>query len=261
MVGSRKVFFTYERCQHCGLLYCPHYPSDGKLQELYSSVGENLSAVPLSAREKTQAGYAAEILKRSLPDGDYLEIGPDIGLLAKCIGPAITSGKMIFIEPNHSVHTALAKNAHGEFEIKNDLDAVSSLTNHSLALAVGVHVLDHLRDPRLTVEQLVAKLRPGGVLSVVVHDEQSLLARVCGKALPIYCVYHPQLFSQRSLGALLRSCGLSDVTISKTTNHYPLDYLCQQSLAMLGIRFGTGWSRDGTIGVKLGNIQATAVRR
>src|SRR5687768_17545740 len=81
--SAQRVFFTYHRCPSCGLLFCPVYYSPGQLQHLYGHQDENMFEVPMSARMRTQARYAKLASPASLPDGDFLELGSDIGLFAQ----------------------------------------------------------------------------------------------------------------------------------------------------------------------------------
>ena len=77
---QEKVFFTYDRCGACGLLYAPVFFDQTQLGELYSAMAPNMDAVPTDAIEATQRVYFEEATAGLTVSGNFLEIGPDVGL-------------------------------------------------------------------------------------------------------------------------------------------------------------------------------------
>src|SRR5215510_6424801 len=80
---SRRVFFSYHRCGVCSGIYCPVYFTPFQLDHLYGHQRENMAEVPLSAREATQRRYFELLRPHATLPGDYLELGPDIGLFTR----------------------------------------------------------------------------------------------------------------------------------------------------------------------------------
>jgi hypothetical protein len=76
---QEKVFFTYDRCGACGLLYAPMFFDQAQLGELYSAMAPNMDAVPTDAIEATQRVYFEEATAGLTVSGNFLEIGPDVG--------------------------------------------------------------------------------------------------------------------------------------------------------------------------------------
>ena len=62
-IGIRRdqIFFSYYRCGHCSLLYCPFYFSETQLNILYSKMPDNTMGESRGTAKKTQKGYAREI--------------------------------------------------------------------------------------------------------------------------------------------------------------------------------------------------------
>jgi hypothetical protein len=262
-IFTAKGYFTYRRCADCGLLYAPVYPTDFQLGELYGSMSPNMSELPLGAMRSTQEGYLRTALAHKPPrQGAVIEIGPDQGILASQIGPPHSLGpsEFWFIEPNTAVHGPLRNSvAPVHAHILTDLNDFSPIPSATASLAFMVHVLDHLTNPIHHLRELHRCLTDGGILSIVVHNERSLLAKCFGANHPIYCPYHPQLFNPATLSRIVSLAGFQVLSVKTTTNHYPLTYLLKNALFRL-----TGkaphvqelpWLQ---LPVPLGNIQITA---
>ena len=73
----------YARCRNCKLLFAPRFFSLAQLAELYADLAPNMEDVPGPALKSTQAGYWRAAIRRDLPKGGYLEVGPDIGYIVR----------------------------------------------------------------------------------------------------------------------------------------------------------------------------------
>ena len=258
---KEKRIFSYHRCRSCGLLYAPSYFSLSQLRELYSNMADNTAGVAQSAIDKTQSGYARRLAGHlRQPGGDLLEIGPDIGLFTR---HAIRLGgfsKCWLFEPNVAVHARLAENAvPTACEISTELTNLESVPDGRISAAAMIHVLDHLSDPIDLLRQVRRKLKPGGVLAVVVHDERSPLPRVLGGRCPIYCLQHPHLFNRRTLNRILSDCGFDEIVIRSSVNYFPVFYLAEHAMFAAGLgRPHLPRADRLQIPVKLGNMIAVA---
>jgi len=257
---KEKLFFTYGRCSTCGLLYAPTFFTHPQLIHLYSAMAPNMDVVPDAALEATQRGYWSAARDGAL-DGDYLEIGPDVGFLVRLAAAQGDFGHFWLVEPNRLVHAQLSAAAGGKpHTIISDMDDLSPVPDNSVGLALMVHVLDHLLDPRVALEQLRAKLKPGGRLVIVTHNEASLLRSLMRKRWPPFCLQHPQLFNPRSIAALLNHAGLRTMSVARSMNYFPIEFMIRQAAYTVGINVDRVPLPKTAIGLKLGNMITIAAR-
>jgi SAM-dependent methyltransferase len=259
---AARVFFTYFECATCSARFCRTYYRQSQLDELYGRQAENMVAVPLSARKRTQDDYVHLLRRHSRMAGNFLEIGPDIGLFASSVAQVGSFDHFWLYEPNRDVHESLADNFRGlSHTISAGVFRASDVPAQSVSTAVLIHVLDHLLEPAKFLREIRASLEPGGVVFIVTHDCASLLARVLGRRWPPYALQHPQLFSRRSITALLQASGFDVIESIKTTNYFPLPYLIRAALTVFGLpsRFLPAGAAP-LIAIKLGNI-ATVARK
>ena len=79
------------------------------------------------------------------------------------------------------------------------------------------------------LEKAYKLLRPGGVIYVIVHNEQAFQARLFGKRSPIYDVEHIYLFNSSTLPMICRKAGFEPVRTFNVANTYPLEYWLRMS--------------------------------
>ena len=218
--------------------------------------------MPRLAREATQKAYF-EILRRHAPlEGEYLEIGPDIGLFAGICADHGCFTRFHLFEPNREVHPAMAARLAGhDVNISAAPYHAGLLPKAGISTAILVHVLDHLVDPADLLASIHDDLAPRGIVMIVTHDQSSLLARLLGRRWPPFAMAHPQLFSPPSIRRLLERCGFTVVASRKTVNYFPLTYLVRSAFTVLGLeRLAPRFDHPFTVTIRLGNI-ATIARR
>lgn len=259
---SRRVFFTYHRCATCRGLYCPIYLTPAQLDLLYGHQPENRADVPRAAREATLREYLKILRRHTALDGDYLELGPDIGLFARLCADAGRLERLHLFEPNRNVHAVMADRLAGRsIRISSAACTDDPPADGSVSTAVAIHVLDHVIDPAAVLRSLYSALKPGGTLFVATHDEASLLARALGRRWPPYTLQHPQLFTPESTATLLARCGFSVVESRKTPNYFPVTHLVRSLFTVFGMdRFAPTYDHPFMIRVPLGNIVTVARR-
>lgn len=258
---KEKVFFTYARCSDCGLLYCPTYFEPEQLSQLYANMAPNMELVPSASLIATQLGYWKSVANAVVADGDYLEIGPDIGYI---VGHAAASGQFRHFwlcEPNIAVHDTLARAAGGKpHTISGEMEDLSAIPDRSVSLAVMIHVLDHLLDPLATLRSIQAKLKPGGLLLIVTHNEKSLLRRAMSTRWPPFCLQHPEIYNPDSISRLVKEAGFSKVNVARSANHFPLDFMVRQAAYGIGLSLAKLPLPKVSLGLKLGNILTIATQ-
>jgi 2-polyprenyl-3-methyl-5-hydroxy-6-metoxy-1,4-benzoquinol methylase len=260
-IFNRKIFFTYLKCDNCKLTYCQQYFDNEELQNLYQNMKENMSEVGEIERNYTQQGYKNNLNKLKIVDGDYLEIGPDIGLFAKIIKES--SFKINFyhlFEPNKKIKKHLEKNIEGaEFKIYGSMTDFTKIKDNSISLAVAIHVMDHLIAPKKVLDDIFPKIKKGGLLLIVTHDKASILAKILRNKWPPYCLQHPQLYDCFTTKTLLSSVGFKVALHEKSKNYFTIGYLGKHLLNIFGIKINLG-ILNWVIGLKLGNIITIAIK-
>lgn len=256
-----KSFFTYRRCGSCGLLYCPTYFAPEALAALYADLAPNMDMVPPDMIADTQRGYFERAADAGLTPGDYLEIGPDIGYMAQLAANRGTFDRFWLFEPNRAVHPNL-REAAGKHPvtISAEMHDLSPVPDGSVGLAVMVHVLDHLIDPRAMLQDIVQKLRPGGMIAIVTHNEGSLLRRVIGNRWPPFCLQHPQLFNPQTMRRMLAEAGFDSVDVQGSSNLFPSDFLVRQAAQAAGMAMDRVALPSLPVRLRLGNILTLARR-
>jgi hypothetical protein len=255
-----KVFFSYFRCETCGLLYTPVFFTEPQLEKLYAQMPPNMDVVPITSLDRTQRGYF-DTLKSAVPlEGGFIEVGPDVGLFTKnCVNDGRFSQYWLF-EPNRDVEQALISTmGNASFHIVHDMFGFSQVPDGAASVAVMVHVMDHLLDPVSTLRELKGKLAPGGNVMLVTHDEASLLRRVVGWKWPAFCLQHPEIYNLKTMRTLFETAGYEVVKQVKTVNYFPVSFLLKQLLWAFGLRVESVPSFGQiAVGLKLGNMLTIA---
>lgn len=235
-VGIRndQIFFSFYRCLDCGLLYCPWYFTKEQLVALYSEMPDNTMGEDKRTASKTQSRYARKIVKISNNVKSFLEIGPDIGLVAKEVITRANVKNVYMVEPNVAVHQELSQNlAKSSYqEICTDLE---KLTESKFDLVVGKHVLDHLLNPKVDLAAISRYSGDQQTSAFIVHNEKSLLRRVMAEKWPPFCLQHPQLYNRKTLRRMLETSDSKDFKITRIINYYHLNNLSSMLLRILGL--------------------------
>lgn len=259
-IGLRKeqVFFSYFRCLDCKLLYCPWYFSADQLSKLYSEMPDNTMGEDKSTVSRTQSAYARWIFKNEIDNDSYLEIGPDIGLVAREVVKVSSPNKISLVEPNKAVWEELKENVKvvNEIEIA---DSVSNLIGKYFSLIAGIHVYDHLLDPVQDLMEVRLRSSSNGNLALVVHNERSVLRFLMNKKWPPFCLQHPQLYNPKTLANLLSKSGWILVEVKRTANWYHFKHFIKLGTSIVGLP--NGISRifpNIEFPIKLGNLIALA---
>lgn len=233
-----KSFFTYYLCTQCNLLFCPTFFTPDQLSQMYQQMSDNTANQPLNLLRKTQKSYYAAV-KKYIPDfdGDYFEMGPDLGLFTEHVIDNSKHQKFWLAEPNECVWDALKAKMQGHScMLFSDLLLDDPIPDDALKTAVIIHVLDHLLDPLKTLLHLRKKMRKDAVLLIVTHDYSSLLSRILNHRWPAYCLQHPQLFNPASMKLMLHKAGFETITVKKSYNYFPPGYLLKHLLWALGMK-------------------------
>lgn len=251
---SDQVFFSYHRCLDCGLLYCPTYFSQKQLDVLYSQMPNNLMGEDKSIATKTQSGYFNWFNRRIKSGSIYLEIGPDIGLLTQEFLCNFLITSTTLVEPNQAVHGPLREILKDVPSASILLDTENIVRGEPFDTIVAIHVIDHLLDPLQELKSLRSVSHDDSSFLVVVHNEASLLRKILSSKWPPFCLQHPQLYSQDTLGSTLSRSGWEIVDCGKSTNWQSLRHFIRNGARVLGLNVNLfNWLPSLQIPLRLGN--------
>ena len=243
------------------MLYAPVYLTDEALSELYSGMPDNTAGLSPDYLSRTQEGYFNFLREHCSMEGDFFELGPDVGLFTQFAAASPRLGKFWLYEPNRNVHAKLSECVSARtFEIRTEMKDFSAIPDGSLAVCVLIHVLDHLPDVGPVMRELRKKLRADGKMLIVTHDEHSWASLVFGRRWPPFCLQHPLLFSRKTTATFLASAGLEVVETRKSVNYFPITYIIKHVLYASGLKWVSNWNWNAlVIPMKLGNIMTVAV--
>lgn len=255
---SKTCYFTYFRCTNCEVLYNNKYFDDDSINLLYSAIADNTSGAPLETHDQTQKEYARNLVKAGLQEGALIEIGPDLGLVAKAITDSSKVTELFFVEKNILSHTSLQNISKViPTEIVTDLELLEKDVMGTAA--VLVHVLDHVLLPKSTLELLHSHLKSDAKILIVVHNEGSFLRKFMRGLWPPFRLQHPHLFSPKSLKFLLENSGYTNISVKKSVNYMPLRHAYLLAAQSLGLPKNLAKLLPKVnLPLKLGNIVATA---
>ena len=96
-------------------MYCPIYFSESQLADCYREMPDNLMGAERRTARINQEGYAKQILAElNYQPKSYLEIGPDVGLLANALQSTSKFKSVYLVEPNQMVHSQLRESLEAE---------------------------------------------------------------------------------------------------------------------------------------------------
>lgn len=220
--ASRKIpelmHYRLLRCGRCDVLYASPAPKAADLAAAYKTAqfdsGEEAGFAA--------ATYAAELAARPLASREgALDIGTGEGAFLRQLLAAGFS-KVRGVEP--SAAPIAAADPSVRRLIKRGMFRASDYPPKSLALVTCFQTLEHLDDPLGVCKSSLRLLRPGGAFFTVCHNQRSLSAALLGRNSPIYDIEHLQLFTPRSLAALLANAGYQGARVWPISNRYPLRY-------------------------------------
>lgn len=219
--------YQINQCAGCGLIFSsPIFDEEG-VREIYTNYSEsNVSDAEIENVRRTMSGYYR--LAQPFLNGRerFLDIGCDIGLLldvAQRDGFSALTG----LEPVAVARDA-AKRRLPTAEISGVFYEDADLPPGSFDAIALIHVLDHLAHPEQHLERIWRHLKPGGIALAVVHNVESLLARVMGERFPVFNYFHHYFFSKRTLGALFSAHGFEPLRVASTRNTYSLAFFLER---------------------------------
>ncbi len=208
-----KNGFSIVRCNGCGLIYVGDVPDAEELTRLYDLGYWEDPAGPgyggyeaAEGRKRHHFRTLIDELDRLRAPGDLLDVGSAYGFF---LDEARTCGwRVCGVEPSEHAR-AHAIDRLGLHVLPGPLVDLAPQPE-SLDAVTLWDVVEHLPDPRRTLECVYARLRPGGVLAVSTGDVGSVTARLHGRDWSLMTPpWHQFYFSRRTLRLLLEDIGFA----------------------------------------------------
>lgn len=208
------------RCSSCDLVYASPAPRADALAQAYREAGYD-SGHESRYASATYARLLSEILPRLPGKGGAVDIGAGDGaFLSRLVAAGFED--VVGIEPSAAPIDAAAPEVRPL--LRQDVFSPENFESGSLRLVTALQLLEHVPDPLGLCTGVCDLLHPGGALLVVCHDRTAPANRLMGRRSPIFDIEHLQLFSPRSLRALLERAGFGQVEVRRVVNRYPLRY-------------------------------------
>jgi len=255
------------RCVDCGHCYADPVLDPSAVGDSYlAQEHDNHFGVDETILLRTHRGYV-DLVKPYLPSklGLQVDVGCDTGCFLRA-SRELGFARAVGIEPGKEA-AACAATVPG-VKVLNKLFDPSDFGPGSVQLLSMIHVLDHLAEPMAFMRGIAPIMDGGGVVFVVVHNIESLLARVSGKHWAPISAIHFDCYAPGSLRRLLEGAGFDVLGIVGTWNYFPLFHLigCAPGLpwglrrAMCRLTSGP-FMRRWILKLPLGNIAAIARAR
>lgn len=207
-------------CRACDLLYANPAPDQKSLEAAYHDAA--FDAWEESRYAGRTYGSFLPRITQAMPDKcGALDIGTGDGaFLEQLIQHGFT--EVVGVEPSAAPVQAAPPAIRSL--IRHAPFRASDFAPESLRLVTCFMTIEHVYDPLTLCKDSLALLKPGGALFLVCHNRRSLLARAMGTKSPIFDIEHLQLFSPKSVRALLERAGFSRVQVHTVVNRYPINY-------------------------------------
>lgn len=108
--------------------------------------------------------------------------------------------------------------------IRHDIFRARDFEGRQFNLVTCFQVMEHLWNPLELARDVHSILKPGGLFVTVTHNLKAYSARMLGDKSPIFDIEHLQLFSEKTIRALLQRAGFTDIRVMPVWNRYPIHY-------------------------------------
>lgn len=207
---SREKFIYYS-CLDCGLVFLSPIP--GNLADYYPN---DYYTIPNSVQRLDQIArsqrYQIEMIQRFVQSGRLLEIGPAYGAFARL---AKLSGFDVEVIEMDDRCCQYLEQVVGVRVIKNNEPGQVLRTVEPKNVIALWHVVEHLLNPWMVLEQAAARLLPGGILLIATPNPDALQFRILRSRWPhVDAPRHLQLIPVNLLIQQLAPLGLKPVMVT-----------------------------------------------
>lgn len=218
------------KCLRCGLAQVPTSEHPANLEDLYADVVDRDYLQNLNAKKRTFSNAYARLRPYLPKTGRLLEVGSYCGLFlveARRHGWTTTG-----IEPSRWA-TEYARRTTGLEVLHGTFERLAPALSGPYDAVVSWDVLEHVRDPRATLESASKLLRPGGVLAVSTLDVDSWFPRLMGRHWPWVMEMHLHYFGAKGLANLFDGAGFDMLRIEPYRHYASVRYIYRKLCASL----------------------------
>lgn len=196
-------------CRDCGLAYTNPRPTAETLLKGYGSCVDETYTQESSSRS-INAHISLSVIKRFITSGKLLEIGSSTGYF---LNAARTDFAVTGLEPS-AWACAIAKERF-RLDVTCGSAETAGFTKESFDVVAMIDVIEHLCDPRATLERVTQWLKPGGILYLVTPDIGSLSAKILRGSWWGLRPAHIYYYDQKTMKALLEAAGY-EIVLNKS---------------------------------------------
>jgi 2-polyprenyl-3-methyl-5-hydroxy-6-metoxy-1,4-benzoquinol methylase len=262
--SARRVteHFHYKmvKCSRTGLVFSRDILPDSILEKLYADSKVTFSEYTDIIRKD----YWKPLEKFSdiIRKGAALEIGCSNGFFLEELkkqGFKEVHGCEPGKEAKDIAPDSVKKNIHTGF-FTNEV-----YKDNTFDLICCFQTLDHLSDPLGILSTCYNKLKPGGLIYIIVHNVDGLQAKIFGEKSPIIDVEHIYLFNPKTLSKAVEKAGFKTVKTFPIKNSYPMEYWISHAPLPFKKQFHSIFKILGLnkirIPLSLGNMGIVAVKK
>lgn len=210
--GIDKVEFHYLHCERCGLFRLDNVPDN--LGDYYPN---DYYALPSLERLDEIASanlFKIDTIKRFMPKGKLLEIGPAYGVFALQAKQAGYQVDVIEMDERCCEHLAEVVGVNAICSASPH-DVLVTLTSHDV-IALW-HVIEHIPDPWKLMQAAAENIAPNGILVLAAPNPDAWQFHVMGKQWPhLDAPRHLYLLPVQALTEYAQTLGLECIHFSTT---------------------------------------------
>ncbi len=216
-------------CHNCGVEFMHPQPSDATLASIYSesyflgSEDERAGSRVAELKRATAALYVDAIVRHmKTVQPRLLEIGCGSGdFLMEAQSRGFEVEGLEYSE--HA--TEVANERLGRRAVRTGSLETARLPANTYNVVVAFDVIEHVRNPKHTLECMHSALDRGGVVAIVTPSLDSWSRRVLGRYWMEYKTEHLVYFDRQSLRRLLEETGFTEIEFTSNYKILSLDYI------------------------------------
>lgn len=259
-----KMHYRFLKCFKCGLIFSNPVFSNKEIDNLYLKSDFNYSNESRYLKKTYFKYFKNNILnKNDKFNLKILEIGCGNGFFLEELEDQ--GYKNVYgIEPGRPSVKKSRKDIRKK--IKVSVLKENIFPNNYFDVICCFHTLDHMVNPTKFLKITKSLLKKNGKIFFVVHNTDSLTAKMLGESSPIFDIEHIYLFNQKNIKTIFKNNYFRNLETFSIKNTYPISYwlrlfpmpefLKRNLLNLLKLTKLESMS----LGLSAGNIGITAVK-